>query len=77
MIKNFDRIVLTEDIKDQGLRHGDVGTVVEIYNEGEGFEVEFFTLKGETRSVVTLLANQVREIKSQDVPNARSLEAAS
>lgn len=76
MIKNFDRIVLTEDIQDEGLKLGDVGTVVEIYNQGEGFEVEFFTLKGETRAVVTLLANQVREIKSQDVPNARSLEAA-
>ena len=76
MIKNFDRIILTEDLEGEGLKLGDVGTVVEIYNQGEGYEVEFFTLKGETRAVITLLANQVREIKGKDVPNARSLEAA-
>ncbi len=76
MIANFDRIILTEEIEHEGLKAGDVGTVVEIYNQGEGYEVEFFTLKGETRAVVTLLARQVREIAVEDVPNARSLAAA-
>ena len=75
MISAFDRVILTDDLAAEGLRQGDIGTVVEIYRDGEGYEVEFFTLQGETRAVVTLLAHQVREISPKDVPNARTVEA--
>lgn len=51
MIEEFERIILTEDLPGTDLRKGDVGVVVEIYNEGEGYEVAFFALNGETVAV--------------------------
>ena len=47
MIKEHDRIVLTSDIPGEGLKAGDVGTVVHVYAQGEVFEVELKTI-GET-----------------------------
>ncbi len=44
MIKEHDIVVLTEDVPEEGLTAGDVGTVVHIHNQGEGYEVEFVTL---------------------------------
>lgn len=76
MINEYDQIVLKADVPGEGLRAGDVGTVVHIYQSGKGFEVEFFTLTGETITVVTLDAAQVREISEKDVPHDRPMEAA-
>jgi hypothetical protein len=44
MIKEHDRIVLTEPGPAEGLEVGDVGTVVHVYADGKAFEVEFTTL---------------------------------
>jgi hypothetical protein len=41
MIKQHDRIVLTETLPAQGLEVGDVGTVVHVYADRKAFEVEF------------------------------------
>ncbi len=76
MIKEHDRIVLTGDLADGELRDGDVGTVVHVYPDGDTFEVEFLTLDGETVSVVSLPASQVRPIGKREVTHARSLTAA-
>lgn len=40
-MKLLDVVVLTEDIPEHGLRVGDVGTIVEVYEDGAAFEVEF------------------------------------
>ena len=66
MIKEHDRVVLTEDVPEEGLTAGDVGTVVHIHNNGEGYEVEFMTLTGQTIAVASLLAPQVRPVSRQD-----------
>ena len=34
MIKEHDIVVLTEDVPEEGLTAGDVGTVVHIHNQG-------------------------------------------
>ena len=39
MIKEQDRVVLKEGIPDQGLKTGDVGTVIHVYKKGEAFRV--------------------------------------
>jgi hypothetical protein len=44
MIKEHDIVVLAEDVPEEGLTAGDVGTVVHIHNNVEGYEVEFMTL---------------------------------
>ncbi|CAD5253677.1 DUF4926 domain-containing protein [Imperialibacter sp. EC-SDR9] len=51
----------------------DIGTVVMIHDNGKGYEVEFFTLKGKTRSVETLKASQVRSVKSNEVAHSRKI----
>lgn len=60
MIKEFETIILTEDIPGTDLKKGDMGVVVEIYNQGEGYEVEFFASNGDTVAVETLESRQVR-----------------
>jgi hypothetical protein len=75
-IQEHERVVLTADIPAEGLEAGDVGTVVHIYNGGEGFEVEFMTLAGNTIAVATVLAGQCRPVSKRDVSHVRELVAA-
>ncbi len=76
MIKEHDCVVLTEDIPAEGLKAGDVGTVVHIHGKSKGYEVEFMTLAGQTIAVVTLLPLQVRAITERDLSHVRELAAA-
>ena len=76
MIKEHDCVVLTANVPDEGLVAGDVGTVVHIHKGGEGFEVEFMTLTGETVAIVTLLAGQVRPLNRRDLAHTRKLVSA-
>jgi hypothetical protein len=76
MIKEHDCVVLTTNVPGEGLEAGDIGTVVHIHHGGEGYEVEFMTLTGETVAVVTLLAGQVRPLNRRDLAHARELAPA-
>lgn len=62
MIKEFERIVLTIDLKDTPFVKGDVGTVVMIHPKNKGFEVEFFTLDGGTLGVESVPANLAKYV---------------
>ena len=73
MIKEHDRVVLTVDFAEAHLRAGDVGVVVHIYHDGEAYEVEFFTLDGQTLDVITVEAGQVRPVSSSEVMHARQI----
>lgn len=76
MIKEHDCVVLAADVPDEGLVAGDVGTVVHIHKGGEGYEVEFMTLTGETVAIITVLASQVRPLTRRDLAHARELAPA-
>ena len=73
MIKEHDRVVLLKDIPEEGLKTGDVGTVVHIYREGEAFEIEFMTLEGGTIAIVTVPALHVRAVSKKDITHVREL----
>ncbi len=45
MIKEHERVVLKKGIPEEGLKTGDVGTLVHIYKKGGSFSVEFYTAK--------------------------------
>jgi hypothetical protein len=75
MIKEHDRVVLKESLAGEGLKPGDVGTVVHVYNAGKAFEIEFLTLHGETVAVATLEASQVRPVQKREITHARLLRA--
>ena len=73
MIEEHKRAILTVDLPDYSLKAGDVGVVVHVYRSGEAYEMEFFTLDGQTLDVVTVEADQVRAVNQQDVMHARSI----
>jgi hypothetical protein len=75
----FADVILTRDIAEQGLRRGDVGTVVERHAVSgtleEGYSVEFFDMTGNTVAVVTVPASTLRVPTESDRPAARALSA--
>jgi hypothetical protein len=73
MINEHDRVVLTAPVPDQGLKAGDMGTVVHLYEDGLAYEVEFVALDGHTAAVVTVEASQVRPVARDEITHARSL----
>ena len=76
MIREHDRVVLTDDLLKEGLKAGDVGTVVHVHAGGRAFEVEFVTLNGETAAVATLRASMVRSVHKREITHARPLAFA-
>ncbi len=71
MIREHDSVVLTVDLPEHRLKKGDVGTVVLLHGSA-GFEVEFMTLSGETIAVVSLSKDQVRQVGSREIAQARA-----
>ncbi|MEZ4356974.1 MAG: DUF4926 domain-containing protein [Myxococcota bacterium] len=70
--RELDTVVLTHDLPDLGLKRGDLGAVVHVY-EPDGLEVEFVTAAGRTEALVTLSAKDVRAIAETDLVSVRSL----
>lgn len=62
MINPFDKVVLIEDVVEAHLRKGMVGSVVEIYNQGEAYEVEFIDPTGHTYAVETIEASKLLKL---------------
>ena len=75
MMKEHDRVGLREEVPDQGLKGGDVGTVIDIHKKGEAYEVEFVALDGETLAIATLAASQIRSVQRKEITHARLLRA--
>ncbi len=74
-VKIFDTVVLERDLTAHGLKKGDIGAVVELY-EPDGIEVEFVMGSGKTQALVTLRLQDVRSIKDSEILAVRSLDAA-
>lgn len=66
----LDTVVLDRDIPDHGLRRGDLGAVVEVY-EPDGLEVEFVTASGRTAALITLTTEDVRSVADDDLVSVR------
>lgn len=76
MINEHDSVVLTVDLPAEMLAAGDIGTVIHVHEGGEGYEVEFMTLDGQTVAITTLLGPQVRPVARREIAHARPLAAA-
>ncbi len=59
-------VVLARDLPEHHLKTGDVGAVVEKYDD-EAVEVEFLTGSGRTLAVLTLKNDFIRNIGENDV----------
>lgn len=63
MIPEFAPAVLLRAFPEHALVPGDVGTVVHVHNNGEGYEVEFIDAFGNTITVLTVEAADIRELQ--------------
>jgi hypothetical protein len=66
----LDTIVLDRDLPEHGLRKGDLGSVVEIY-EPDGLEVEFVAASGRSAALLTLNGQDVRPVSDDDLVSVR------
>lgn len=62
MIKEYDRIYLLQNLTDTPFVKGDVGTIVFLYPENTGYEVEFFSFDGTSLGVETVKADMVKSV---------------
>jgi hypothetical protein len=70
----LDTVVLDKDIASHGLKKGDLGAVVEVY-EPDGVDVEFVTASGKTQALVTLNVADVRAVADDDLVSVRRVTA--
>lgn len=57
--KLLDVVALTEDIPKHNLRRGQVGTIVEVFEDGKAFEVEFSDQTGRTYESIGVKPEQM------------------
>ena len=72
-MREHDRIVLTADLPGHGLQAGDVGTIVHTYTAEPAYEVEFVALGGKTLAVLTVPAEQLRDVRHDELTHARQI----
>lgn len=71
----LDVVVLLKDLPAKGLKKGDLGSVVELY-DAEAMDIEFVTASGRTEALVTLKPNDVRAVANNDLIAVRTLSGA-
>ena len=70
--RELETVVLERDIPERGLRKGDLGAVVELYDP-DGLEVEFVRASGKTQALVELKTSDVRSVRDEDLVSIRSI----
>ena len=73
--EELDDVVLNKDLPANGLRKGDLGAVVMVY-EPDAIEVEFVRVSGATQALVTLRLDDVRPVGDEDLVAMRPPEDA-
>lgn len=76
MFEELETVVLKHDIKEYNLKEGDMGAVVNVYDNGKAAEVEFVTATGRTAALVTLNLSDVRHAKKSDILHVREFVTA-
>lgn len=71
MLDELSVVVLSHDIKGQGLAAGDLGIVVHCYKDGKAAEVEFVNAAGGTAALVTLEGSDVRPVARSEILHVR------
>ena len=77
-IKLLDVVALTQDVPEHNLKRGEVGTVVEIFSNGEAYEVEFSDDNGQMYKCLSFLTSQLQVIHDEPInvnPNRQANDA--
>lgn len=76
----FSRVALRTDVPENGLRQGDVATIVEFHQgrpgQEPGYSLEVFNAVGETVAVITLRESQIEPLSAKEILHVRPLETA-
>ncbi|MBN2143810.1 MAG: DUF4926 domain-containing protein [Candidatus Aureabacteria bacterium] len=81
-IELYQRAVLTQDIETEGLKEGDVVTVIEKLaptkesGNKPGFAIEAFNALGETKAVAFVPESAIRPLSSDEILHIRKLALA-
>lgn len=76
MFEELDTVVLARNIEKYGLKKGDIGVVVHVYDKGKALEVEFVDAEGKTVALLTLTTDDVRSIKRNEILHVRGFSTA-
>ena len=76
MLKEHSQVVLKKSLPSLGLEPGDVGVVINVYEQGSAYEVEFLTMDGHTIGLETIDANDLRPAIGNAVVHERERLAA-
>jgi hypothetical protein len=76
MLEELERVALTEDLPEHGLKAGDIGMVLHVYGDHTGYEVEFLTLSGELVALVSVYPSQIRQLATDEIASARRVRSA-
>lgn len=76
----YSRVALAVDLPEEGIRRGDVATIVEQHAApaagGEpGYSLEVFNAVGETLAVVTLPESQIEALRRDEILSVRLLSS--
>lgn len=74
-MNEHDAVVLARPLPECKLVAGDVGTIVHVYGDQQGFEVEFISGGGGTLAVVTLKPSDVRRLDQTEILHVRRVSA--
>jgi hypothetical protein len=78
-IKLFDRVALTRDLVEQGLKRGDIATIVEKvpHPDGgpEGLVLEVMNALGESLQVIIVTADDVEPLHANEILAVRPFVA--
>jgi hypothetical protein len=66
-MKLLDTVALLEDLPEENLWRGQVGAIVDVYNNGEAFEVEFVDTSGHTYGLLALRAEQIMLLRHESI----------
>ena len=69
--KVLDTVVLDRDLPEHGLRSGDLGAILQVY-EPDSLDIEFVTASGKKQALVTLKVGDVRPVQDSDLISVRS-----
>ncbi len=76
----YERVALTRDLLEHGLKRGDVATVVDYVPHPKGDEpgcaLEFFNALGESIAVAVVPESQVEALQADEIFSVRHLRAA-
>jgi hypothetical protein len=67
----YELVSLRRDVARHGLKAGDVGMVIDSYEGGKGYIVEFGDAEGNTLAVLTLNSEDVEPLKSSQILRVR------